>query len=186
MVLCGVLGLLAFVRWPRFASMPLHRGVAGVVSGAMIVALAVQVVPDRRYFLSASLAGAGDTVSIARWLATVVSSGGTVHTFEGDGTANLYAYARVPVTTVLKASDVRKTGGVGVDGLEDLNLMRLDDPVVAAQLAHLNIEYFAIGTTSIYWSPAEAYSWELLLAQPQLRLAEQGTDMVVLRYVPGP
>ena len=180
----GSLGLIGIARWPRFVSLPIHHLMVGALGITLVLGMALQVVPARRFHLAASLAGAGDTAAIARSLATEISPAGVVWTFEGDGTATQFAYARVPVNTHLASEDVRGSGGQGGDA-PDINLMQLADPVVASTLKRLGVEYFAIGTTSRYWDTSEAYSWRLLLEQPQLSLAHQGTDMVVLRYRAG-
>ena len=70
---------------------------AGVVAAVCVVALAVQVVPDRRSDLRNELAGAGDSKTVAGTLKGLLREDEAVLNMEGDGTANLFAYARVPV-----------------------------------------------------------------------------------------
>ncbi len=160
-----------------------HRVVGWLLAAAMIAAMAVQVVPSRRADLRSTLAGAGDTLQIARLLEERIEEGGAVLNLEGDGTANMFAYARVPVLDGL-GPDPRLEmpwGGALTD-----SLLELDDPAVAERLDDLGVEYIALGTTSRYWGARTGYSWQQVASQPQVKLELVGTDLVVLRYVGGP
>ncbi|HYO19383.1 MAG TPA: DUF6541 family protein [Dermatophilaceae bacterium] len=142
--------------------------------------LAVQVVPSRRADLKASLAGAGDTLSLARELAARMAPGETVLNLEGDGTENLFAYARVPVLSG-NAPDPSLKGLGGVNLAE--SVLELDDPAVAQRMRELGVRYVALGRTSRYWGSGTGYAWQQVLSQPQVRQELMGTDVVVLRYV---
>jgi hypothetical protein len=107
-----------------------------------------------------------------------------VLTFDGDGTANLFAFARVPVTAGLDqdravADPLPPTG----EPLEE-QLLRLADPSVRSRLTELGVAYIALGSHR-YWGEGPGYLVPHLLEQPQLSLALTGTDLVVLKYEAG-
>jgi hypothetical protein len=152
----------------------------------LICALAAQVVPGKRRDLSHSLAGAGDTLQVARALESRIAAGETVLNFEGDGTANLFAFGRVPVLAALYRNSVAGLPpGSGEPPVTEF-LLRLGDPAVRRRLEQLGVAYIAVGTTSRYWGPGTGYAWQQILDQPEVRLELTGTDMVILRYLGSP
>jgi hypothetical protein len=177
-------GSLALVGVVSAATRPSVRTVAAALALASAAALAVQVVPNRRTDLTAALAGAGDSPRVAQELASLLRPGESVLTFEGDGTANLFAFARVPVTAGF-AQDPAMTDPLPPTGepLEE-QLLRLADPAVRSRLTDLGIAYIALGSYR-YWGEGPGYLVPRLLEQPELRLALTGTDMVVLKYDAG-
>lgn len=153
---------------------------AGIIV-VFIAAMASAGLHERRVDLAASLAGAGDTPRVAEQLAQSLEPGQTVLNFEGDGTANLYSAARVPVLAGLKEWRGPVASSRDYQWLVQ-SLLRLDDPEVAASLDDLGVAYVAVGTTSIFWDPEVGYDVDMLLAQPQLTEYLRGTDLVILRY----
>jgi hypothetical protein len=152
------------------------------VAALLVVVSAASLVPDRRAALAASLAGAGDTPAVARWLADQLRDGGTVLNLESDGTALLYADARVPVlSSAGQAVLDQPVGGLPLSE----QLLDLGDPEVAARLAALDVRFVALGTANRYWGQGVGYDWRAVAAQPQLRLSAAGDQMVVLRYQTG-
>ena len=106
--------LAACLTLDHLRDMPKTRiaqGLAWVLMVGSISALAVQVVPTKRRDLSHSLAGAGDTLQVARALESRIAPGQTVLNFEGDGTANLFAFGRVPVLAGFGNSGRRRISG---------------------------------------------------------------------------
>lgn len=176
--LAGSLALAALVE---AGSKPSIRAAALVAAVGCASALAVQVVPARRVDLNHALAGAGDTAQIAGQLADLLLPGESVLTFDGDGTANLFAFARVPVTAGLDqdpaAADPLPPSGLPLEQ----QLLRLEDPAVRSRLAELGVAYIALGSAR-YWGEGPAYLLPRLLEQPQLSLALSGSDMVIMRY----
>ncbi len=160
------------------------RLIAGGVAMACIVGLAVQVVPARRADLRASLAGAGDTIAVAQGLASRLEPGQTVLNLEGDGTANLFAYARVPVLSGLALEANLTDDPLLAEPITD-HLLNLGDPLVARRLSQLNVAFIVLGVTSRYWNPEVGYIWQDVAAQPAAELDSVGTDVVVLRYLEG-
>jgi hypothetical protein len=162
------------------------RGMAWLLIVGSICALAGQVVPAKRQDLSHSLAGAGDTLQVARALESRMAHGQTVLNFEGDGTANLFAFGRVPVLTAFNREPVASLSqGSGDPPVAEL-LLRLGDPAVRRRLKQLGVAYIAVGTTSRYWGPGTGYAWQQVLDQPEVQLELTGTDMVILRYLGSP
>lgn len=183
--LLGSLGLIAICRATRRhlpeAAIPVER-VAGVMGLALLLALiSLPTVEARRGELAASLAGAGDTPEIGKKIASELHADETVMTFEGDGTAMLFAANRLPVLSGWTDWEGTLAGGRDYKWLS-ASLMRLDDPEVAEAMADLRIRYLAIGTTSLYWDQQLGYDIEALLDQPELSLAWQGSDMMILEY----
>ena len=170
----------------RLPSRP--RAIALLLGVACLLgATAVPVVAGHREDLSSTLAGAGDTPEIAQSLRRILEDGQTVLNFEGDGSANLFAAARVPVIAAF--SEPRADSALGRDyAIARDGLMSIADPTVADALARLRVAYVAIGTTSMYWdSPyvePVGYDVGALIRQPGLQVAMAGTDLVVLRYQP--
>jgi hypothetical protein len=151
----------------------------------VVVASASGIVADRRTDLWATLAGAGDTPRIARDLSARMKPGQVVLNFEGDGSANLFSAARIPVVSGLRTPD--DVAGSGVDGAELLSsLMRLSDPAVAEMMDDAGVGYIAIGTSSMYWNVQGGYSLAGLVEQEQLTVELVGSDLTVLAYDAGP
>ncbi len=177
LVLAGCSGAMALVAGAR---LPALRWAIAATAAAILLVLAAPLVPERRVDLAASLAGAGDTARIAGVLATELRDGGSVLNLEPDGTAMLYAHARAPVTSAHR-QDLLEQGSPPLSG----SLLRLGDPEVAAQLAALDVRFLAIGTVSRYWGQGAGATWQDIAAQEQVEPFLTGTDMVVLRYLPG-
>lgn len=167
------------------------RGGPAVALPALALACAVLVaitavggiVEARRLALWASLAGAGDTPLVARDLVALLEPGQVVLNFEGDGTANLFAAARVPVVSALRTPEEIGVSGLDTDELLS-SLMRLSDPAVSEMMSAAGVGYIAIGTTSMYRGSDGGYSIDRLLRQGQLTLAVVGSDITVLAYEP--
>ena len=180
LVLAGCLALTTITQATRSSR---SRVLASGLTVVTIAGLTVDVVPTRRQALAGSLAGAGDSLSVARDIAEELQPGETVVNLEADGTANLFAYARVPV---LEAFAFDETAGRPLEDpqarLSD-QLMRLSDPEVARRFADLNVAYIALGTTSRYWGSAPGYVWQAIASQSEVELHRVGTDLVVLRYL---
>ncbi|MGB7983491.1 MAG: DUF6541 family protein [Candidatus Nanopelagicales bacterium] len=179
LALLGCVPVARMVRAGRHAGLARVLAIGGV---GLVVVVSVGQVETRRADLQAALAGAGDSPEIAAEVMAELPPGGTVLNFEGDGTANLFAFARVPILDAFRIDD--DAGGsslADVDRVQD-RLLDLDDPVVARRLEELSVHYVAIGVSTRYWNPGVAYDWQMLARQPQLDLAFAGTDLVILRY----
>ena len=157
---------------------------AAFVVGLLVFTNASTVVAQRHEGLFATLTGAGDTPEVARALAGDLGPGETVLNFEGDGTANLFAAARVPVVAALLEPD--PDSQVGRDYATAISgLMRVSDPEVVAATDALGVRYVAVGTSSMYWDLGTiGYDRERLLELPEFEVALRGTDMIVLGYEP--
>jgi hypothetical protein len=159
--------------------------VSFVVAAVLIAAGSNAVVSDRRHDLATTLAGSGDTPRIATALLERLSPGETVLNFEGDGSANLFAAARVPVLASLRVPEASTS--IGADYMTAIGgLLRLGDPEVRRALDAIGVAYVAVGTTSLYWDSSVGYDLASLVAQPELKVALEGSDMTVLRYIPAP
>ena len=148
---------------------------------AVLALWTVQIVGDRRGNLAAALAGAGDTPALARGLRDELQPGETVLTFEGDGTANLFAAARLPVISGWDELQLPPKAGLTVEGLLG-SLMQLDSREVAEALAALHVRFISLGTGSVYWGSETGYSVRKLLEQPELTVHAVGSDMTILEY----
>jgi hypothetical protein len=157
-------------------------GVGWTASVVAIAALAAQVIPQHRADLAGALAGAGDTGDVARLLEGQLRPGQTVLNLEGDGSANLFAFARVPVTAGL-SQDPRVAEGPRPVAER---LLQLDARDVGRALRDLGVAYVVVGNGPRFWGQGVGYSLDALLAQPQLEVAFVGSDLTVLRYRPGP
>jgi hypothetical protein len=195
----GRVSLLAVAPIALIAVLPLARAMerenrsgrlaamaspAGLLTAALLVAAGSHAVAgDRRHDLVTTLAGAGDTPTVAKALLDRLSPGETVLNFEGDGSANLFAAARVPVLATLRAPETDAT--MATDYMTAISgMMRVGDPDVRRALENLRVGYVALGTTSLYWGVSAGYDISSLLAQPELQMVLEGTDLVVLRYEP--
>lgn len=178
-------GSVALVWLHEAARTRALRWAAGALAFASLAVLIIQVVPARRADLRASLAGAGDTPHVARQLKATLGPGQTVLNFDTDGTANLFAFARVPLTAGLDQDPA--VAEAAVPGGQPLveRLLHLERPEVKAQLQDLGVAYIAVGTTARYWGTETGYVWQALVSQPELEVAEMGSDMVILEYNPG-
>lgn len=152
-----------------------------VMTVALLVASTWNLIPERRHAMSATLAGAGDTFRVARDLANSLQPGERVLNLEDDGTSNLFAFARVPVTVGSTVPASVPGTDVPYSWLQE-NLTHLGDPSVARVMAAGGIAYLAVGTTSVYYGSSIGYALDDLLLQPQLTVWDVGTDMVILRY----
>lgn len=164
---------------PAVALPALALGCAAIVA----IAAAGGIVEVRRVSLWAALAGAGDTPRVARDLSARLEPGQVVLNFEGDGTANLFAAARVPVVSALRTPEEIGVSGVNTEDLLS-SLMRLSDPEVAEMMVAAGVAYVAIGTTSMYWTSQPGYSIDRLLERNQLSVHSVGTDLTILAYDP--
>ena len=185
MVLIAGLALLQLANapmrhlWSRRASYLIACLTAVILLGAGLL----NTMAQRRGHLASTLAGAGDTGELAARLSMILEPGEVVLNSESDGTANLFAFARVPVLAAFGYSTVRSEDGMTVEELAQ-HLTQLSDPDVAAAMKSLAVRYIVVGTTSLYWGQSPGYSMEELLSQEQLSLTLRGTDMDVLRYEP--
>ncbi len=185
-----VLSSLAVLRAAQHAakdtgSLLAHATGASCVALALLLLLggALDGVRTKRGNLEATLAGAADTPDLGRELAARLSEGETVLNFEADGTANLFAAARIPVLAAQSYSSKGLSPDRDLPWLLD-NLIHLDDPEVAAALDQLNVKYLALGTTSLYWLSSVGYSPDRLQDQSHLHLELTADDMMILRYTP--
>jgi hypothetical protein len=148
---------------------------------ALLVAISADIVPDRRSSLAATLAGAGDTPRVARAIERALLPGETIMNLEGDGTANLFAIARLPVLSGSREYDGSLPGGRDFAWLSS-SLMNVQDREVAAALSDLGVRFIAIGTTSLYWDTQVGYDVDLLIEQDDLYVFAVGSHMTVLEY----
>lgn len=182
-VLLAGLAFLSPLMRPR-AQLP--KPGALVAAGCALVLLVTgfgAVVPQRRADLASTLAGAGDSARLAEYLSAAMAPGTSVMNLEADGSANLFAYARIPVLAAWGYSSRESTGRIDVTRLSK-ELMRLGSPEVAAAMKELQVSFVVLGTSSVYWGASTGYALELLLQQPQLSLEWSGSDLAVLRYDP--
>ena len=178
--LAAGLAVVTFVEAPRGTSV---RALASIVGLSLVASLAAQLVPARRGDLSSSLAGAGDTGTVADLLASRLRPGQTVLNLEGDGTAALFAYSRIPVLSGLGLDEsVAGDGALALDPLTH-ELLRLADPEVSRRMREANVAFVALGTTSRYWGSEVGYAWQEVLSQQEVQLELQGSDVTILRYV---
>lgn len=178
--LAASLALVTFVEASRGIGV---RALVYVVGLSLVASLAAQLVPARRGDLSSSLAGAGDTGAVADQLASRLRAGETVLNLEGDGTAALFAYSRIPVLSGLSLDQSVAGDGALAGAPLTYELLRLSDPEVSRRMREANVAFIALGTTSRYWGSEVGYAWQEVLAQQEARLELRGSDVAILRYV---